>query len=356
MNSPIINSHRVQVDLGNMGTIKDAPVCVNAVLKREAMSTEEIAKLSFPLETRESLTTSECAEPSVISSSSSTASRESALSDVETNKGFSTPLLERHQSSQINKKVTGQKTSRNGRQTQRLHTDPESKIVHRMVAGCVPILEGGRVLFVSSGRKSEWILPKGGWENDEALEEGAIRECFEEAGVLGVLGPQLREINYETRKAKKRRLEFEEKTKTTTSSTTDTDKVSNEDKGGLKDDQMEKVKKTDIPAAPVQVIPDHTSLRIRRPAQANQSEETSSVASDSSLSHTHVRLKLFVLYVSDVKSSWPESGRKRKVVDIDEAIRMCESRPEFVAALKEVKERNLHHLPDHERAKGLPER
>ena len=174
--------------------------------------------------------------------------------------------------------------------------------------------------------------------------------------MLGVLGPQLREINYETRKAKKRRLEFEEKTKTTTSSTVNIDKVPITNKRARKDDQMEKVKQTDTPTNQVQMIQDETGIKIRRPVQIKQAEKTSSVASDSPLSHTHVRLKLFVLYVSDVKSSWPESWRKRKVVDIDEAIRMCESRPEFVAALKEVKERNLHHLPDHERAKGLPER
>jgi len=82
--------------------------------------------------------------------------------------------------------------------------------VYRMVTGCVPIVEGGRILLVSASRKSEWILPKGGWETDELMEESAIRECFEEAGVLGVLGPRLSEIEYETRKGKKRRLEFEE--------------------------------------------------------------------------------------------------------------------------------------------------
>lgn len=360
MSSPLVNSpsremdsaHHVQVQLRNIGKNKAPPVCIDAVLKQEAMSTEELAKLSFPLEAngKQSLCTASPAEshhePSVVSSSSSTASRESALSDIEgTNKVFSTPRLERRQSSQINMKVTSQKISRNGRQTQRWHTDPDSKRVYRMVAGCVPIVEGGRVLFVSASRKAEWIIPKGGWENDEALEEGAIRECFEEAGVLGVLGPRLKHIDYETRKAKKRRLEFEEKTKVCT------DKVpvgsGSEEDGAVC---------TEKPKEPVacneqsQILPDPVSTRKRGlPPRSNPSDETSSVASDSSLSHTHVRLSLFVLYVSEVKDSWPESGRKRKVVDIDEAIRMCESRPEFLAALKEVKERNLHHLPEHER-------
>ena len=68
-------------------------------------------------------------------------------------------------------------------------------------------MRDGRILFCSSSRKEAWILPKGGWESDETMEESALRETFEEAGVLGTLGPVLDEIEYETRKAKKRRLE-----------------------------------------------------------------------------------------------------------------------------------------------------
>jgi len=325
---------RVQVDFasmeGSIGRIKAPPICMHDTLKKEAMSTEELAKLSFPLEIPRKGAL--CTEvdlhnfPSVVSSSSSTASRESALSDVEgSNKFLSTPVrLERKASSQINLKVTAQKTSRSGRQTQRWHTDASSQRVYRMVSGCVPIVEGGRVLFVSASRKPEWILPKGGWEKDEAIEESAIRECFEEAGVLGVLGPRLEDCDYETRKAKKRRLEFEEVEKKT-----------------------KLQKKPDAAIATSHGSVEDTP-RILKPTKISPTDETSSVASDASQSHTHIRLSLFVLYVSEVKSSWPESGRSRKVVDIDEAIKMCESRPEFLKALKEVKKRNLHHLPKHE--------
>eukprot|EP00128_Syssomonas_multiformis_P002996 Colp12_sorted_trinity150504_noHs@17095 len=43
-----------------------------------------------------------------------------------------------------------------------------------------------QILFVSSrARPNEWILPKGGWENDETAEESAKREAMEEAGVIG---------------------------------------------------------------------------------------------------------------------------------------------------------------------------
>lgn len=31
-------------------------------------------------------------------------------------------------------------------------------------------------------------MPKGGWENDETVEEGVQRETYEEAGIYGTLG------------------------------------------------------------------------------------------------------------------------------------------------------------------------
>eukprot|EP00980_Cylindrotheca_fusiformis_P001495 scaffold346_cov116-Cylindrotheca_fusiformis.AAC.9 len=350
MNSPIIRSPvdqevevtTVQVDLGNMdgaiGRKKAAPVCVDESLKQEAMSTEELAKLSFLLEaekTKNSISSYMEHEPSVVSSSSSTASRESSLSDLDGKQILTTPLrLERRQSEKINLKVTSQKISRSGRQSQRWHTDASGR-AYRMVTGCVPILEGGRVLFVSASRKPEWILPKGGWEQDEAIEESAIRECFEEAGVLGVLGPRLKDFDHETRKAKKRRLQFEEHQRKAKSSKSVADVPADSDEA------VEKPK--------AEISSSCEATRLSMIPRLPHTDETSSVASDSSISYTHARLSLFVLYVSDVKSTWPESGRSRKVVDIDEAIKMCESRPEFHAALKEVKERNLHHLPDHEK-------
>jgi ADP-ribose pyrophosphatase YjhB (NUDIX family) len=91
---------------------------------------------------------------------------------------------------------------------QRWATDPCSGSSVRMVAGCIPIMRDGRILLVSSQKKSSWTPPKGGWELDECLEEGAIRECYEEAGVLGILGPQLVAFCVETCKARKRRLEL----------------------------------------------------------------------------------------------------------------------------------------------------
>ena len=45
-----------------------------------------------------------------------------------------------------------------------------------------------RVLLINSRKHpEEWLLPKGGWEMDEDRMEGAVRESWEEAGVVGEL-------------------------------------------------------------------------------------------------------------------------------------------------------------------------
>jgi diphosphoinositol-polyphosphate diphosphatase len=348
--SPTRPIAEVQVDMSSMGgpigRIKAPPVCNDASLKVQAMSTEELSKHCFLLQTPKGGSFDDLPEPSTVSSSSSTASRESSFSDSVT-MSKTTPLrIERRQSEQI-AKVSARKISRHGRECQRWFQDPSSQTVYRMVTGCVPIVEGGKILFVSASRKAEWILPKGGWEQDEDMEESAIRECFEEAGVVGILGPRLSEIEYETRKAKKRRMEFDELQKKAKKFRSNPapikespDPVEGEVKVPLENSASFK---ESLSLAPVS---DEDFNRIRGQAQKQkQWDETSSVASDASHTHSHVRMNLFPMYVSEVKSSWPESGRFRKVVEIDEAIKMCESRPELKQALIEVKERNLHLLP-----------
>lgn len=359
------SSQKVQVDMSNfVGRIKEKPVCTDEALKKEAMTTEELSKLTFSvIETKghslstiaaHTTTTTAVHEPSVVSSSSSTASRESAWSDHEDR----TETSER-----INLKVTTQTISRNGRQSQRWQTDSER--VCRLVTGCVPIVEGGKILFASASRKSEWILPKGGWEKDEEMEESAIRETFEEAGVLGILGPRLSEIEYETRKAKKRRLDFQEiqrKAKqirdahSSVSKAVPTPVVAvASSKNGREKDKSPPQGVAQAPPAmsssplPVGRVDDKVLHRIRGHAAKSMHHssdcDTASVASESSTGYTHVKMTLIPLYVTEVRNEWPEQGRFRKAVDIDEAIRLTESRPEFQAALKEVKERNLHLLP-----------
>ncbi|XP_058077364.1 nudix hydrolase 16, mitochondrial-like isoform X2 [Magnolia sinica] len=68
----------------------------------------------------------------------------------------------------------------------------------RLVAGCIPfkyidsdencgskpekVIE---VLMINSQSGPGLLFPKGGWENDETVEEAAVREALEEAGVRG---------------------------------------------------------------------------------------------------------------------------------------------------------------------------
>jgi hypothetical protein len=54
---------------------------------------------------------------------------------------------------------------------------------------------------------------------------------------------------------------------------------------------------------------------------------------------------LFPLYVSEVHDDWPECGRLRKAISIDEALAILSSRPEFACSLVEVKEKGLHLHP-----------
>ncbi|XP_071720890.1 nudix hydrolase 16, mitochondrial-like [Rutidosis leptorrhynchoides] len=70
----------------------------------------------------------------------------------------------------------------------------------RLIAGCIPFRywysEGSNgnksekileVLMINSTSGPGLLFPKGGWENDETVEEAAAREALEEAGVRGDL-------------------------------------------------------------------------------------------------------------------------------------------------------------------------
>ncbi|KAJ8536098.1 hypothetical protein K7X08_034499 [Anisodus acutangulus] len=84
--------------------------------------------------------------------------------------------------------------SRTGRDLQRYNDGC------RQVVGCIPYryrktsqsstVQGTQIddlefLLISSQKSSRWMFPKGGWETDEALEDAALRETFEESGVIG---------------------------------------------------------------------------------------------------------------------------------------------------------------------------
>ncbi|KAK9069284.1 hypothetical protein SSX86_013400 [Deinandra increscens subsp. villosa] len=70
----------------------------------------------------------------------------------------------------------------------------------RLIAGCIPFRfrcsDGNNcdnskkiveVLMINSTSGPGLLFPKGGWENDETVEEAAAREALEEAGVRGEL-------------------------------------------------------------------------------------------------------------------------------------------------------------------------
>ncbi|KAJ8560616.1 hypothetical protein K7X08_022476 [Anisodus acutangulus] len=66
----------------------------------------------------------------------------------------------------------------------------------RQVVGCIPYryrdsyqsgynIDDLEFLLISSQKSPRLMFPKGGWEIDESLKDAALRETFEEAGVLG---------------------------------------------------------------------------------------------------------------------------------------------------------------------------
>lgn len=55
-----------------------------------------------------------------------------------------------------------------------------------MVAGVVPLnSDKSKVLMIQSSSRTSWVLPKGGWELDEATASvAACREAWEEGGIV----------------------------------------------------------------------------------------------------------------------------------------------------------------------------
>ncbi|KAI4341529.1 hypothetical protein MLD38_026242 [Melastoma candidum] len=95
--------------------------------------------------------------------------------------------------------------SRTGRHLQRYNKG------RRQVVGCIPYryrgIEGGsagdaeiEVLLVSSQKGGKGMMfPKGGWEIDETMEQAALRETREEAGVVGTLEDKLGKWMYKSK-------------------------------------------------------------------------------------------------------------------------------------------------------------
>ncbi|KAK0574048.1 hypothetical protein LWI29_017569 [Acer saccharum] len=91
--------------------------------------------------------------------------------------------------------------SRTGRQLQRY-----DHMGRRQVVGCIPyryrieddgtISDELEVLIITSQKGQGMMFPKGGWELDESKTEAALRESFEEAGVLGNVECELGKWNF----------------------------------------------------------------------------------------------------------------------------------------------------------------
>jgi diphosphoinositol-polyphosphate diphosphatase len=75
--------------------------------------------------------------------------------------------------------------ARQGRELQRYSKNTGGRIV----VGCIPYrvrCDGElEVLVITSQKGHGMMFPKGGWEEDESMDEAARREALEEAGVLG---------------------------------------------------------------------------------------------------------------------------------------------------------------------------
>ena len=348
----------------NTGT-KVFPICNDAGMKELSTSSEELRSLCFPatfslVEAQLEVVPPGVTSASFASHSTSTVSNLGMYSTSESHDsdGMLSKLMQK--SAAFNGTVKKKTKSREGRSGQRWIVDSGSDKVIRLVTGCIPILMGGKIMLCSASKKNEWILPKGGWEMDEELEESAIRETYEEAGVLGVLGPKLSEVQYETRKAKERRLSLVEELKlkgcaetkfssgwSDVSQLSEDDHISSE-KAEIFGDTLETHYAAQSPSTsgkPKIVIETQTIFKpskkaLRAPIEI-QANTDAHVVRDPSV-YSHVCANFFPLYVKEVMTDWPECGRLRKAVDIDEAIDLLAKRPEMQTMLLGLKARGLH--------------
>ncbi|XP_039124144.1 nudix hydrolase 17, mitochondrial-like [Dioscorea cayenensis subsp. rotundata] len=96
--------------------------------------------------------------------------------------------------------------SRQGRQFQRYNNSGRRRVV-----GCIPykfnlnksssegVDKRVEVLVISSQKGYGMMFPKGGWEKDENIEQAALREAWEEAGVQGDIESELGKWSYKSK-------------------------------------------------------------------------------------------------------------------------------------------------------------
>ena len=361
--------------------LKAPPVCRIPSLRKEHMTSEQMSKWCFSEDDLLEVQDTNNEHSNISDGATSSEASASSISEQPT---ITNGPISPKEWYMYKKYILNRNESRNGRESQRYTIDEQTGQKLRLTTGCVPIMNDGKILLVSSNKKEEWILPKGGWESDEKMEESALRETYEEGGILGVIGPKLSGIDFETRKAKKRRLELESLKKkceiansiavqrqqqqegnTTSSNVSVQSNVSSLYQS--EDDQMQisgsSNSRDALPESrsshittdgkmPSPTGKDCLATKIRNELNSknhNQNErydDSASIASsDVSSNITHCRLSMFPLYVLEVRENWPESGRARKVVDIDTAIDTMSSRPEFHQVLLEVKRKGYHLRP-----------
>jgi len=104
---------------------------------------------------------------------------------------FCCPFWDEEKTSLMKEEVEQPIPSRN-RSKQRWEANPEGRI--RLCCTAIPFrftvcpTDGSKsieVLLITSRRKGDWIIPRGGWDHDETKSQCAVRETREEAGVEG---------------------------------------------------------------------------------------------------------------------------------------------------------------------------
>mmetsp|Transcript_17831 Transcript_17831/g.30315 ORF Transcript_17831/g.30315 Transcript_17831/m.30315 type:complete len:339 (-) Transcript_17831:1004-2020(-) len=295
------SSFRSGTDDDEFGRVKAPPMCNEPTLLRDAMDTAAIRPFAFP--------------------------QGVPFAELKVNGSIEKERKD------LNKAVLSETKSRQGRDGQRWLKDSSGEYI-RLVTGCVPILKDGRILLVSASRKPEWILPKGGWEEDETIELSAVRETHEEAGVVGELGPRLTEITYETRKSKKRKLEKSKEQADGTDSTVVT----------LSDDSPSNSEVTANTRKPKDsdLTKEGEEQRQGTAKRMDSFGGEERIRDEKPQTYSFVRMTMFPLYVTEVRDEWPEGGRFRMMVHIDRAIEIFQKRPEFLQVLEELKDKRLH--------------
>ncbi len=68
--------------------------------------------------------------------------------------------------------------------------------------------DGHEVLLVHRSRYDDWSLPKGKLDPGETWEQAAIREVFEETGVVAVLGAELSGASYDDHNGRPKQVRY----------------------------------------------------------------------------------------------------------------------------------------------------